>query len=424
MNEFGMLKRFCGAWAIYWTLYVLQPVSSLYPGIVKAFLLQMLFVFTVAIFYILGASRVVVKQPTKHLFISPTDADHAKFIIKAGIFFSLIGLAFLIYDKIEVQGIDYSQGLALARQEWRVLGEERSSAASSLFSVIGYLLGGAYFLSLALSVSRTYPLTDRTRFSFIFVCLAILLLNSAITGGRSSILLALIFISFGYFSASKNGHRGLFDGVIYNRNFKILLAASGLYTLYIFYLRALASGQFVGIYSLYFLEYLGLTPYEWFAQIAYETSWGGGLALLNLAVSYLTHSITSTAAILQAPAQSGDVILVNFMQIASKFGILDQPQDWFLAGRFASLPGALYLQYGAIGLLLVAALLGFFSGLFSKMYTSQPNRVFIFFFCSICELILLMSPFLFAAEFLFFPSIVVGALLIIALSKFQRASNG
>lgn len=421
MNQYGMLKRFCGAWMLYWIIYWVQPVHSIYPGIPEAFLLQISFVTITAAFYLIGVSG---SGGTAALVPSGIfDPQYAKFVIKSGIVISVIGLSFLLYDKVGVQEIDYSQGLAIARQEWRVLGEERSSAASSIFSVLGYLFGGAYFLSLALAVSEVTPLTDKQRFFYIFISLLIIILNSAITGGRSSILLAIVFCCFGYFTRINIDRSGLFVSTKYNIYFKILLSFGGIYVLYIFYLRALASDQFVGAYSLYFLEYLGLAPSEWFARIAYETSWGEGLALLNLSVSYLTHSMTTTAAILQTTDQTGDVLFVNFMQIGSKFGLFAQPTEWFLAGRFASLPGALYLQYGLIGTVIGSAFLGMAAGAMAKKFSLQPTRFLFFFFCSIIELILLMSPFLFAGEFLFFPSVVIGGFLIIALAKVVRARN-
>lgn len=422
-NRLGMLKRFCAVWVLYWFIYVVQPVHSIYPATVGAFLLQALFVINVALFYVIGTLRGIEVTSTRQVIISKKETEVVNFIIVAGISISIFGTAFLLYDKIGIQGIDYSRGLALARQEWRVLGEVRSNAASSIYSALGYIFGGAYFLSFALSVSRTYPLSDGRRFLYILTCLVLLLLNSAITGGRSSILLALFFVAFGYFSVGHTRNNSLFNRKIYSRGFKTLLCACGAYTLYIFYLRALASDQFVGIYSLYFLDYLGLAPSEWFAKLVYETDWGGGLALINLAVAYLTHSLATTAAILQTSDHSGNVMFVNFMAIGSKFGLADGPEAWFLAGRFASLPGALFLQFGALGLLIGSASLGFYSGTVSKLNTLQPGRPIVFFLCSIGELNLLMSPILFAAEFLFFPSVVVGGFLIIFMVRLRRSRH-
>ena len=417
MNHYGMIRRFLYIWIIYWFIYFLQPVNSIYPNILQAFALQVSFVFCTCVFFIIGSSNAgSINFVEKYNF----DTSSAVFLVRSGILLSTLGIVFLLYDKIFIQKIDYLQGLAVARQEWRVLGEERSSAASSLYSAIGYLLGGAYFVSFSLLLSRYLILNDRERVAYLLICVFLVFFNSAITGGRSSILLAIIFGCFGYFTKNNIRHqRSLFKNESFMKYFKFFLFFGAFYSVYIFYERALAGEQVIGAYGITFLEYLGLAPNDWFAHVAYETDWGAIASLLNLAISYLTHSLATTAAIVGSSNQYGDAMFVNFMQIGAKFGILPQPSDWFMAGRFSSLPGALYFQYGMAGLLIGAAGLGIVTGRLAGIFNADPSRMFVFFLCSISELILLMSPFLFAAEFLFFPSILVGGLLIIFLSKFR-----
>lgn len=421
MNHHGMIRRFLYIWIIYWLVYFVQPVTSIYPDILQALALQVSFVFCTYVFFIIGSSSAgSINIVEKHSF----DTSNALFLVRGGILLSILGIIFLLYDKIFIQQIDYSQGLAAARHEWRVLGEERSSAASSLYSAIGYLLGGAYFVSLALLLSRYFILNDRERAVYLLICAFLVFLNSAITGGRSSILLAIIFGCFGYFTKNNSQQEThLFKNESFMKYFKFLLFLGSVYSVYIFYERALAGEQVIGAYGITFLEYLGLAPYDWFAHVAYETDWGAIASLLNLAISYLTHSLATTAAIVGSSNDYGDAMFVNFMQIGAKFGILPQPSDWFMGGRFSSLPGALYFQYGAAGLLIGSAILGTVTGRLAGIFSSDPTRMLVFFLCSISELILLMSPFLFAAEFLFFPSILVGGLLIIFLSKLRPLQN-
>jgi oligosaccharide repeat unit polymerase len=420
MARSGMIKRFVLVWVIYWTLYAIQPVSSIYTNITQAFILQISFVIMTVIFFVLGSSYNGRAMSSANINIEFFDTKISYLAIRYGIIISIIGLAFLMYDKIYVQRIDYSQGLALARQEWRVLGEERESASSSIFSATGYLFGGAYFISLALLLSRLVKLSDSRRAIGLTLCAILLITNSALTGGRSSILLAIVFGCFGFFTKSTNMKgESLFKNNTLNQYFKILLLLGLVYVLQVFYSRSLASDQFVGAYSLAFLEYLGFVPLNWFVHIAYETDWGAALSLLNLAVSYLTHSLSTTAAILSTPHQSGDALFVNFMQIGAKFGIFSQPTDWFMGGRFASFPGALYFQYGTSGVVIGAAICGIVSGALSRAFSRNHNGILLFFLCSMAELILLMSPFLFAAEFLFFPSVVIGGFLTIFLARLR-----
>ena len=420
MTSSGMIKRFVIVWIFYWILFAIQPVSSIYTNITQAFILQLFFVIVTVIFFMLGSSYSGKSMGQSDLSIDFFDNKISYLAIKYGIIISVIGLGFLMYDKIYVQRIDYSQGLALARQEWRVLGEERESASSSIFSATGYLFGGAYFISLALLLSRLVKLSDAKRALGLTLCAVLLITNSALTGGRSSILLAIVFGCFGFFtkSAIMKGE-SLFEKKALNQYFKILLFLGLAYVMQVFYSRSLASDQFVGAYSLAFLEYLGFVPLNWFVHVAYETDWGAALSLLNLAISYLTHSLSTTAAILSTPHQSGDAIFVNFMQIGAKFGIFPKPTDWFMGGRFASFPGALYFQYGTSGVVAGAAICGIVSGALSRAFSQNRSGVLLFFLCSMAELILLMSPFLFAGEFLFFPSVVIGGFLTILFARLR-----
>lgn len=419
MSRHGMIKRFLGIWILYWFIYFCQPVYSIYENVLGAFALQSLFVILTVVFFTFGVSTVssFANGPTDLRF----DTREALFVIRSGIIISFIGLSFLLFDKIYIQGIDYSQGLAIARQEWRILGEERAGAASSVYSAIGYLFGGAYFISLSLSISKLSVISDKMRLLYITLCLFLLLFNSAITGGRSSILLAVLFAVFGYFTKSGKSQKGLFFNRKYNRYALLIMGFVGAYVVYIFSLRATASEQVVGAYSLQFLEYLGFVPSDWFARIAFETSWGGNAALINLTISYLTHSLATTAAIVDSNNNYGNAIFVSFMAIGSKFGIFPAPVDWFLSGRFSSLPGAVYFQYGLFGLIAWSATLGMLAGRFARLFSVTRGNVLVFFLCSLFELILLMSPFLFAAEFLFFPSVLIGGFLTIFVAGILRS---
>lgn len=399
MSRYGMMKRFVGVWVFYWLIYFCQPVHSIYQNIWGAFALQSLFVILTLAFFAFGASSV--RKLTSGRSDLSFDTGEALFVIRSGILISFIGLSFLLFDKVYIQNIDYSQGLAVARQEWRILGEERAGAASSVYSAMGYLFGGAYFVSLSLSISKLSIISDKARLLYIFLCLFLLLVNSAITGGRSSILLAMMFAVFGYFTSDGDSRRTLFLNKRYKRYASLIMVFVLGYVVYIFNLRATASDQMVGAYSLQFLEYLGFVPSDWFARIAYETSWGGNAALVNLTISYLTHSFATTAAIVESNSDYGNAVFVSFMAIGSKFGICPEPVDWFLSGRFSSLPGAVYFQYGLVGLIAWIATLGTLAGRFAHLFSITRGNILVFFLCSVFELILLMSPFCSQVNFCF-----------------------
>lgn len=413
---FGTLKRFWVIWVSYWLAYLFQPVRSIYQDINLAWLLQFVFVMVLSLAYAIGACLLL--ACTKPLPVGKAEIDQVEvnMIIRWGLWISFLGLVFLAYDKIVVQGIDYSLGLAAAREQWRMSGETRDGQISSLFSSLGYLFGGAFFVSLGLTLSGSVLLPDSTRFRFFLFGFFLLMANSLATGGRSSIMLAVAFVSFGYFS-SRQGGRPLWR----NSGIKKLFAATGIfaiaYIFYVFYSRALASEAGMAEYSLDFLEYLSLEPMSWFAEFAATSTMGSMLALVNLAVSYLTHSLVTTAAIIGQAGDSGNAIFVHLMSIGAKIGVFDAPVEWFLAGRFPSLPGALYMQFGITGLLLVASVVGIIAGLSCAMFFRRPASMNLFLVCASIESILLLSPFVFAGDLLFFPFMLIGGVMAITAGK-------
>src|SRR5207253_3376039 len=96
---------------------------------------------------------------------------------------------FLLFDKIYIQGIDYSSGLALAREQWVELGEDREGKASSIWSILGYAFGSAYYVAVVLVITQTQQFSGGRRLLYIVICFVFTLINSIITCGRSNFLL-------------------------------------------------------------------------------------------------------------------------------------------------------------------------------------------------------------------------------------------
>ena len=87
MNHYGTIKRFLYIWILYWFLYFIQPVTSIYPNIFEAFILQVTFVFCTTIFFIIGSSS---KSHDYAVNISIFDTLNATFVVRSGIFISII----------------------------------------------------------------------------------------------------------------------------------------------------------------------------------------------------------------------------------------------------------------------------------------------------------------------------------------------
>ncbi len=399
-----MLRHFLSVWLLYWAVVALLPVHSIYPATTEAFFLQLTFVALVA-----GSAQIVLsiarvrQMPEGGRF----DIACAPQLITIGIVMSIVGLASLMYDKIFIQGISYADGLAFAREEWRRIGEEREGQASSIFSTMGYFLGSAYYVSAVLTVTQTRVLSARARTVSLLACFCLLVANSVLTGGRSSILLMAPMIISAY-GARRGARTYLRANKTQLRMIKMLGLVAGAYIVFIFYQRANA-GDFDALdYALDFLPYLGVEADDWFRHSLGTGPLDALAAILVLSTAYVTHSFATVAAIVDAPLEHKIIIFQHIATLLYKLGLADKPDsDWFLAGRFPSLPGALWHQFGAFGLVIGSSVLGFVVGLTKVWTVRQPRRLFPLGAYTLAEVTLMLSPAVLAADALSFPFVLI-----------------
>lgn len=389
-----MIKHFIGVWLAYWLAIALLPTKSIYPGTVQAFLLQFSFVALV----LLGFFAIAPSAPR-----TSVEIRSAKHLIWLALGMSLVGLLALTYDKVAIQGIDYSRGLAAAREQWRQFGEEREGAASSIYSALGYLVGSAYYVAAVLAVTQSRSLTARHRLFVLFLCISFLLANSLITGGRSNVLLFAAFV-LGAF-ASRTVHLSeLFPKTAQRFLVSLVLALVFTYTVFIFYQRAATSELAAAEYVLGFLPYIGLEAATWYSDLLDGSTVSSLSAMLVLSTSYITHSFATVAAIIDSPGEDKVILFLNSAKILSKLGLVSQPDgDWFLAGRLPSLPGALWHQFGAPLFVAWSISIGALAALAQHWAARRPNRLLPLGTHAMAYVTLLLSPALFAGDFLSFP---------------------
>jgi hypothetical protein len=399
-----MLRHFLTVWVLYWAVVALLPVHSIYPATTEAFLLQLSFV---ALVTICGQAALSIYKVRQMPECGRFDIACAPQLIAIGIAMSIVGLAALMYDKIFIQGIDYSEGLAVAREQWRVIGEEREGQASSIFSAMGYFLGSAYYVSAVLAVTQTRVVSARARTITLFTCFCLLVANSMLTGGRSSILLIAPIVVSAY-GARRGATAYLRANKTQRRIVMVLALLAGAYGVFVFYQRAAAGDLDALEYALDFLPFLGLEADDW-----YRSSLGSGpldalSAMLVLATAYVTHSFATVAAIIDAPLEDKTIIFKNIATLLYKLGLADYPQsDWFLAGKAPSVPGVLWHQFGTLGFVTGSMVLGFMSGLTKVWTVRKPSRLLPLGAYTLAETTLMLSPFEFAPDFLSFPFVLI-----------------
>lgn len=393
---------------MYWLLQIILPIRPMGEGVAQAMLVQLSFVVTVIVGYavILGLH-------------GGQDASYGwqvgDRVLAIALALSLIGTLALAYDKIVVQGIDYSAGLAFAREQWREAGLERGDSISSPASVIGYLLSSCYMVVLALITTRPW---NTQKYVITFCVAGLALANTILTGGRSTLILTLLFyISALCIARRQNRTRKLGKWPV------IIAVATAVmctwYFLYIFAARAEATGISIGDYSREVLFGLGLEPTAFLDNLNPNNALTGPITLLVTATAYFTHSFATTVSIVDfGPLRnSATVIFVTVAGIAAKLHLIGPiDTEWFLAGTFPSLPGALYLQNGWWLTIFAGTSFGMVTALTHCWHRESPS-ILTFGLMTGMMCILLASPILFAADVMMFPFAMVQFCLIYLISR-------
>ena len=411
-----MLKSFVYSWTIYWGLILLLTVHSIYPSATLAFLLQMTFVALVSVGYLIARlSTLGVRAPDSRTGHIPA----ARSVVRMSIYLSVFGLLFLVYDKVAIQGIDYSEGLAVAREQWRVIGEEREGTASSIWSALGYLIGSAYYVTIVMLLTQPQSFSARERLGIASTAFIFALLNSVITGGRSNFMLLGVFAV-----AAMSARRNLSIRLIFpdRRQRRALSAVTFLalaYMVYVFYARAEAGGELVSLYVVNFLPYMGLDFDNWYLQASSNESVATVGNMTILVGGYLSHSLATFAAILDVPQEDKIMLFGNAASILYKLGLTGKPDDgWFLAGRFPSVPGALWHQYGPAGFLLGSVLLGVVAGLTTAWASLASCRLLTLGMYAMVSATLILTPYVFAPDFLSFPFVFSSFVMLSVFARF------
>lgn len=411
-----MAKHFVVVWLVYWAAIAIMPVHSVYPATGEAFLLQLTFVILVIAGY--GVAHIFMKIPNVPHW-GAADILDSKSLIYVAFILSFVGTGFLVYDKMYVQGIDYSQGIAFAREEWRRVGEDRGGNISSIFSVLGYLFSSGYFVAGILTVVVKKGLSQRFRFFSLLCVFLLLMANSLISGGRSNVLLLVTLLLATISSQRGWSFRGFITDCFARIFIYTMILLAAVYTLYVFYERADASGLTAVEYVVGFLPYLGLEIDKWYLDILTEGSIASLSAVFLLAMSYVAHSFSTTAAIIDGIQEDKVIVFLHVINIFNKLGLVSPPDSsWFLAGRFPSLPGALWYQYGGLGIFFGGFSLGIGCALAKFMFAVRAGRVIPLSLYVASYAVLVLSPMLLVMDFMSFPFVLLSFVQVAMLRAF------
>ena len=191
----------------------------------------------------------------------------------------------------------------------------------------------------------------------------------------------------------------------------------------IFELRAQIEGISLGRYIENFMAYLNIRQDKFLANSLEDNSgfFFRFIALINFLISYLTHSFSTTMGIYEFPRHEH----LNFIYIQNllyKLGIFNdfEKGEWFLSGRLPSLPGSIYHEFGFVGVVFGAAILGIFSGLSCLYSSARPLSIYATLISVAFLIILVLSPYINAVDMLHYPYFILSSLTVIICSSFIR----
>lgn len=412
------IRCVAGAWLLYAALLVVLPIDY---GRLEALQTS----FALATFAVLSLTVAVI---TDWLTVGSPRRPHAstqvlrimhparaRQLVLISLALGFGGFLALVVDKIFVQRIDFTQGIAVARYLWRNEAEARSGGVSSLFSVVGYLIGFSFFATAAIAHLHWESLSKGVRRLALLGVVFLVMANSFLTGGRSIILVQIAaFVATGAIRAL--GRRGFFPG----KSLRALTWASVLlviaigYSVYVFSERANANGVEPEVYTVAMLGYLGATPTESFEMIEKMPEGLSGIAqFCVIAGAYITHSWGTFQSLIELDSTPGNASFVFARVLLTRFGLLEPIEDeWLLTGRFPSLPGALWYDFGWAGVVGGALCVGFLLGLVRPLLAVRPFAATAIGLVLAIVITGLLAPLLLAPDLLAFPFMIISFLVV------------
>lgn len=341
------------------TIDMLLPFTSAYADVVPAYFTYLAFFIFVYFFYAVLVIMFESSRPRMISGVEPLNSFMTK-CMSVACFLSVLGICSLVVDRTIYQGVDFfTQNFVEIRAR---LNADRApgSGVSSFFSVFGNLFQFTYFFAFVCLVFYREAIGSMRRKLYWFTILTLLFSGSYILGGRSIIgLFALTFV--GVMVARVVTGRSDFWRLIKFRYLIFMLASTGAVLAaiaFVFYVRASVSNLSSSEYLLNFVDHLrGRAVMEYVPCVS-----GVECDFINyaqLSGIYVVHIFWVFAELLESPVVNpqGSPVFGASAVILSK--VLGQfVGDYEFAGLFNSLPGSLYYQYGALGMMVGGLFIG------------------------------------------------------------------
>lgn len=419
-SSFLAIKLFILIWCASMGLLANLPIASRFGNMLDVYLLNIFFMSFILIgsfiaFLILGHSSYLLLQRTS----KPLNRNKFNFICTTSILLSILGFLLVWYDRVSVRGIDYSQGVRAARYQW-LMGD----VAGSMWGKVGNLLVPFSYCILFMGIFYWEQCSKLKKWLTIIVGLGVQIGFATLNGGRSNILMALVF-TFVVCLIRKMRKKTFFPPI--NR-IQLIFGGAIIYVLFLYVVSIFYS------FSSNNINYVKRASYMLGAVIDADYIGNNLMNTIILISLYLLHGIYySGAVILWLPASISLDQFISLripLYVLYRLGITNSffitlPQFDGGGGNFISLPGILLYDYGYIGFIVLSLCLGLLFGIAIKMLCNMKNLTNIkLIFCIFIFIVVYMSPITIGYGIGYFIFMIFALLVMEILASFFYGPSG
>lgn len=412
-----LIASYALVWIAYFFSCLIVPANSLYKEThTKAVLLVVIYVLlsivVVFLLKIITPKSSYNESPDRLNLLYDYLKPH-RLIILAGSLM-LLGLLLHFYDKIVIMDIDYSAGIAKARHEWLANGVERGGGISSWQSAAGHILANFYFIVMLMVLLFWENLSKPHKFLGYFFPVAIVLIYSASIGSRTVPLLFLLYVISVVLLRKPLGKKT--SPLTLRFLLFILVILIFAYNIFVFQKRSeVFGGNSPKKYTQSFFDELGGEKTD-----HYDIGERLPGVLKNLyyhavlTLIYVNHNQWTFDYILTLENRPGQTLLNTLYGGFMKVGIIKKSQleRRAFSGKFLSLPGCAYYDYGTLGVILISIIHGMFLFIANYLVQKKNLRLWYLFLYLLVSMFSLVSPLSSAANLMTFPYIIISFLCI------------
>lgn len=298
----------------------------------------------------------------------------------------VLGVIMVAINRIYIQGIDYTQGLAIAREAWKAASVEVGTTILGPVGNVFMALGVFLLLFLIYSWER---FNTGERFIGVLAGIIGFAGQAVFTGGRSFLLIygAGIYIAE---VLRRDEGRGRAINVKYITSLGIVAVA---YSIYIFQQRAGMNDIPIYLYAERWIRLLGGEAYPYIPEWLEHN-----LVHIGILISgYLLHSVWTLQEIVAQGLHSGQSMFVFVDMILSRIGITEAPVAWERSGYFAPLPGLILHDFGLIGVPIGGFVIGVVYSLSKKIHDWYRTNISLLGYIY-SSIIIILSPIAFGFD--------------------------